>query len=178
MIDRLRERTKIHRATSTTSRPPRHYEEDGVHYHFLSEDEFERKIAAGDFIEHARVYDQWKGVERREIEDSLTRTEDVIIRTDVQGARTWREKLEGAVFVFLMAEDKDALRERLVTRGSEDEGSLAVRLAEFDAELADIDNNDYVVINRHGQLEESIDEIAGIIERERANAARPVPHLR
>jgi guanylate kinase len=178
VIDRLRERTHIHRATSTTSRPPRHYEEDGIHYHFVSEDAFQRKIDAGDFIEYARVYEQWKGVERREIEDSLERGEDVIIRTDVQGARTWREKLEGGVFLFLMAEDKDALRERLVSRGSEDEGSLAVRLAEFDAELADIDNNDYVVINRHGRLEEAIDEIAVIIERERANPARPEPRLR
>ncbi|MGH2608520.1 MAG: guanylate kinase [Tepidiformaceae bacterium] len=178
VIDRLRERTNIHRATSTTSRSPRHYEEDGVHYHFVNEDEFERKIEAGDFIEHARVYDQWKGVERREIEDSLARGEDVIIRTDVQGARTWREKLEGAVFVFLMAEDREALRERLLNRGSEDEGSLAVRLAEFEAELADIDNNDYVVINRHGRLDDAIDEIAEIIERERANAGRPAPRLR
>ncbi len=178
VIDRLRERTRIHRATSTTSRPPRHYEEDGVHYHFVSAEEFERKIAAGDFIEHARVYDQWKGLERREIEDSLARGEDVIIRTDVQGARTWREKLEGAVFIFLMAEDREALRERLLSRGSEDEGSLAVRLAEFEAELADIDNNDYTVINRHGRLDDAIDEIATIIEKERANPDRPSPRLR
>lgn len=178
VIDRLRERAKIHRATSTTSRPPRHYEEDGVHYHFVSEDEFQRKIDAGDFIEYARVYDQWKGVERREIEDSLARGEDVIIRTDVQGARTWRQKLEGAVFVFLMAEDREALRQRLLTRGSEDEGSLSVRLAEFEAELADLENNDYVVINRHGRLEDAIDEIAALIERERANPDRPLPRLR
>ncbi|MGH2626292.1 MAG: guanylate kinase, partial [Anaerolineales bacterium] len=94
VIDRLRERANVHRATSTTSRPPRHYEEDGVHYHFVSDLDFRHKIEAGDFIEHARVYDQWKGVERREIEEPLSRGEDVIIRTDVQGARTWREKLE------------------------------------------------------------------------------------
>ena len=178
VIDRLRERTNIHRATSTTSRPPRHYEEDGVHYHFVSEEEFQRKIESGDFIEYARVYDQWKGVERREIEDALARNEDVIIRTDVQGARTWREKLKGAVFVVLIAEDRDALRDRLLSRGSEDEGSLAVRLAEFDAEVADIENNDYVVTNRHGRLDDAIDEIAAIIEKERANPGRPAPRLK
>lgn len=178
VIDRLREQTHIHRATSTTSRPPRHYEEDGVHYHFLSEDEFQRKIDAGDFIEYARVYDQWKGVDRREIEDSLAQGQDVIIRTDVQGARTWREKLKGAVFVFLMAEDREALRDRLLSRGSEDEGSLAIRLAEFEAELADMNNNDYVVVNRHGRLEDAIDELVGIIEKERANEDRPAAHLR
>lgn len=178
VIDRLRERAHIHRATSTTSRPPRHYEEDGVHYHFVSEDEFQRKIDAGDFIEYARVYDQWKGVERREIDDSLSHGQDVIIRTDVQGARTWREKLEGAVFVFLMAEDREALRNRLLSRGSEDEGSLAIRLAEFEAELADMNNNDYVVVNRHGRLEDAIDELVAIIEKERANELRPASRLR
>jgi len=178
IIDRLRDRTHIHRATSTTSRPPRHYEQDGVHYHFVSEDEFQRKIDAGDFIEHARVYDQWKGVERREIEGPLSRGEDVIIRTDVQGARTWREKLEGAIYIFLMAEDREALRERLVARGSEDEGSLAVRIAELEQELADIDNNDYVVVNRHGQLDEAIDELVAIIESQRSKPGRTAPRLK
>lgn len=178
IIDRLRERTHIHRATSTTSRPPRHYEEDGAHYHFISEQEFQRKIAAGDFIEYARVYDQWKGVERREIEGPLSRGEDVIIRTDVQGARTWREKLEGAIFIFLMAEDREALKERLTSRGSEDERSLAVRIAEFDAEMDDVQNNDYTVINRHGRLDDAIDELVEIIERERARPGRSAPRLK
>jgi guanylate kinase len=177
VIDRLRERLAIHRATSSTSRPPRHYEEDGVHYHFLSPEEFERKIDAGDFIEHARVYDQWKGVERAEIEGPLARGEDVIIRTDVQGARTWRKKLEGGIFVILMAEDRDSLRARLVERGSEDAAALAIRIAELEDELSDIDNNDYVVVNRHGRLDDAIDEIVDIIERERHNPDRPPVRL-
>jgi guanylate kinase len=177
IIDRLRERTQVHRATSTTSRPPRHYEEDGVHYHFVSDEEFRRKIEAGDFIEYARVYDQWKGVERREVEGPLSRGEDVIIRTDVQGARTWRDTLEGAIFVFLIAEDREALRERLLRRGSEDEGSLAVRIAELEEELADLANNDYVVVNRHGRLDDAIDELVEIIERERGRQGRRPPTL-
>ena len=178
IIDRLRERTHIQRATSTTNRPPRHYEEEGVHYHFVDDAEFQRKVQAGEFIEHARVYDQWKGVERREIEGPLARGDDVIIRTDVQGARTWREKLEGAVFIFLMAEDRESLTQRLTSRGSEDERSLAVRIAEFDAEVADIDNNDYVVVNRHGRLEDAIEELVAIIESERQRPKRQPPRLR
>ncbi len=178
IIDRLRERTHIRRATSTTSRPPRHYEEPSVHYHFVSEDEFQRKIDAGDFIEYARVYNQWKGVERREVEDPLSRGEDVIIRTDVQGARTWREKLDGAVFIFLMAEDREALKERLTNRGSEDERSLSVRIAEFDAEMDDVENNDYKVVNRHGRLDDAIDELIAIIESERAKPDRTPPRLK
>jgi guanylate kinase len=65
-----------------------------------------------------------------------------------------------------------------MNRGSEDQGSLAIRLAEFEAELADIDNNDYVVINRHGRLDDAIDELVGIIENERTRAGRAAPRLR
>ena len=137
VIDRLRERTGIHRATSSTSRPPRPDEVDGNHYHFLSESQFEEKIRAGEFAEWARVYDDYKGLERREVEEPLRQGRDIIIRTDVQGARTWRERLDGAIFIFLMAEDREALRARLASRGSEDAASLARRLGELEAELAE-----------------------------------------
>ncbi len=178
VIDRLRERTGIHRATSSTSRPPRPDEVDGNHYHFLSEAQFEEKIRAGEFAEWARVYDDYKGLERREVEAPLQEGRDVIIRTDVQGARTWRQRLEGAIFVFLMAEDREALRTRLASRGSEDAASLARRLGELEEELADIENNDYVVYNRHGELEATVDEIDRIIKRERRNSRRPQARLR
>lgn len=178
VIDRLRERTGIHRATSSTSRPPRPDEVDGNHYHFLSEAQFEEKIRTGEFAEWARVYDDYKGLERREVEAPLQEGRDVIIRTDVQGARTWRQRLEGAIFVFLMAEDREALRTRLASRGSEDAASLARRLGELEEELADIENNDYVVYNRHGELEATVDEIDRIIKRERRNSRRPQARLR
>lgn len=177
VIDRLRERTGIHRATSSTSRLPRPDEVNGNHYHFLSEAEFQQKIEAGDFAEWAKVYEDYKGLERSEIEEPLAEGRDVIIRTDVQGARTWRQKLEGAIFIFLMAEDREALRARLISRNSEDAGSLATRLAELEEELADIPNNDYVVVNHHGLLDEAVDEIAGIIQRERTRQDRAAARL-
>lgn len=177
VIDLLRERTGIHRATSSTSRRPRKGERDGNHYHFLSEAEFRARIERGEFAEWAIVYGDYKGLERNEIEGPLSRGEDVIIRTDVQGARTWRSKLAGAIFIFLMAEDEGVLRDRLEQRGSEDEGSLAKRRAELEAELADIDLNDYVVTNRHERLIETVQELEAIIAAERANPARPAAKL-
>ncbi|MBK8559217.1 guanylate kinase [Candidatus Amarobacter glycogenicus] len=177
VIDLLRERTGIHRATSSTSRRPRENERDGNHYHFLSAIEFERKINAGAFAEWAKVYSDYKGLERAELEGPLARGEDVIIRTDVQGAQTWRKRLEGAIFVFLMAEDREALRARLIGRGSEDSVSIERRIAELEAELDDIENNDYIVYNRHGELAEAVREIEGIIERERRNPSRPAARL-
>jgi len=178
VIDMLRERTGIHRATSSTSRLPRENEVDGNHYHFLSEIQFEQKIRAGDFAEWARVYDDYKGLERREVEEPLREGRDVIIRTDVQGARTWRERLDGAVFIFLMAEDREVLRSRLSSRGSEDADSLARRIAELEEELADIENNDYVVYNRHGELDEAVTEIARIIAAEKQKPGRRAVRLR
>ncbi len=177
VIDLLRERTGIKRATSSTSRPPRDDEANGDHYHFMTKRQFEKKIKNGDFAEWAKVYGDYKGLERAELVGPLSRGEDVIIRTDVQGARTWREKLEGAIFVFLMAEDRETVRARLIGRGSESSAAVAMRDAELEAELADIENNDYVVHNRHGELESAVVEIEQIIEGERKNPDRPAAKL-
>lgn len=177
VIDRLREKTGIHRAVSSTSRPPRPGEIDGISYHFLAEAEFEAKIQADEFAEFARVYDEWKGVEKREILPFLERGADVIIRTDVQGARTWRDRLEGAVFVFLTAESRDILRARLIDRKTEDGRSLATRMEQLERELADMPNNDYVVFNREGRLDATVCEMDQIIEQERTNPRRPAPRL-
>jgi guanylate kinase len=178
VVDALRERMGIHRATSTTSRPPRDYEEGGNHYHFVTREQFEQMIEAGEFAEYAKVYDDWKGLEKRELLEPLEQGKDVIIRTDVQGARHWRETLEGAVSIFLMAEDRESLRARLINRESEDGESLARREAELEAELDDLEHNDYVVLNRHGRLDDAVDEIAGIIEAERLNPKRKDVRLR
>jgi len=172
VIEALRARTGIHRATSSNSRPMRDGEADGDDYHFFTRQEFEEKIKAGDFLEHANVYGDYKGLERRELEDPLAREEDVLIRTDLQGARELRGLLRGAVFVLLTAESREALRERLRGRDTEDPDSLARRLAEVDAELEDAPNNDYVVVNREGGLDDAVTELAGIIERERVNPDR------
>ncbi len=177
VIDLLRARTGIHRATSSTSRPRRDDEEHGNHYHFMTREQFERKFEAGDFFEHALVYGDWKGLERSEVVTPLAQGRDVIIRTDVQGARTWRTKLEGAIFIFLAAEDRQALLDRLTGRGSEDAASLKQRVAELEAELSDQENNDYVVVNRSGALEETVAAIEALIERERMDPGRIVPKL-
>ena len=178
VIEKLKERTGIKRATSATTRAPREGEKHGHDYYFLTRAEFEAGIAAGEFVEYATVYDDYKGVYASEVTRLIDSGEDMIIRTDVQGARTWREKLDGAVFIFLMAEDRETLRQRLSGRESETVESLDRRLAEIDEEIADMENNDYVVYNHHGALEAAVDELEAIIERERANSRRPVPHLR
>lgn len=177
VIAELSRLTGIKRAITSTSRPPRPNERDGIDYYFLTRDEFEARVRRGEFLEHANVYGDLKGLERAELERLLAQGHDVIIRTDVQGARTFRNILPGAVFILLEAEDDTAYGDRLARRDTESEESLRRRLAEIQAELADRDNNDYVVINRHGQARAAAEEIAAIIERERANPRRPAVRL-
>jgi len=177
VIARLRERTAIHRPTSTTSREPREGEVDGVDYHFVSPEEFLDRVERHEFAERALVYGQLKGLERREVERPLAEGLDVIIRTDVQGARRWRKVLEGGVFVFLMAESVDTLKERLIARQTEDEVDLARRFAALQEELDDIPNNDYLVHNPHGDVDSAVTEIIALIERERRNPLRPSPRI-
>lgn len=178
VIEKLQARTGVKRATSATTRLPRKGEEHARDYYFLTRAEFEAGIQAGLFVEYATVYDDYKGVYASEVARLIESGEDMIIRTDVQGARTWREKLDGAVFIFLMADDRETLRNRLIGRNSETVDSLDRRLAEIDEEIADMGNNDHVVYNHHGALDAAVDDIEAIMERERANPRRPVPRLR
>lgn len=187
VIDGLQRATGIHRATSTTDRLPRDGERDGVDYHFLTTEEFEQRIAEGRFAEYARVYGDWKGLERSEIEAPIAHGEDVIIRTDVQGARRWREMLEGAVSVLIAAADPADDREhhRVVTKAritSREPGidaqMLAMRLKELDEELATFAENDYVVVNRDNQLDDAVADLLAIIDAERTNPLRPTPRLK
>jgi guanylate kinase len=203
IIDELRERTNIRRATSSTTRAPRTGERPGIDYHFLTRAEFQHGIDEGRFVEWAQVYDDLKGVHADEVEGPIAKGQDLIIRTDVQGARTWRKKLAGGVFIFLMPgtehtpdvparesiarlvrtpavldEVRDLLRARLTARGSESVDSLERRLAEIDEEIKDIPNNDYVVYNRQDELARAVSDVEAIMAYERENAARPAPRLR
>jgi guanylate kinase len=199
VIAELKKSLGIHRATSSTTRAPRKGEKNGVDYHFLSVPEFRHKIDAGEFAEWALVYKQYKGLERREVEGPLGQGDDVIIRTDVQGARTWRTLAEGAISVFLLASDEERqslhiqpgeslprqqiegiralLKSRLTNRDTEDGEAIATRLEEIDEEVADLPNNDYVVFNVDGRLDATVARFAEIIAAEQANPDRPPARL-
>lgn len=171
----LRERAGAYRATSSTDRKPREGERDGIDYHFLSTDKFNAKIAAGDFLEHATVYGDLKGLERSELESALNRGTDVIIRTDIKGAGHWRAVLPEAVTVLLVGSgegDPAVYQDRLEARHTEDVTSFRRRVADLESDLADKESNDYVVVNRKGELDATVDEIIEIIKRERL-ADRP-----
>src|SRR5438270_8913275 len=108
-------------SVSATTRPPRPGEQDGVDYHFLSGEEFERRIAAGDFVEHADYAGRRYGTLRSELDRRVGAGVPVVLEIEVQGARQVREAMPEAVQVFIAPPSLEALRTRLIGRGT-DEG--------------------------------------------------------
>ncbi len=163
-------------ATAKT-RPPRPGEAHGVHHLFLSDAEFDRMVAAGEFLEHATMYGHRSGVPRAEVRRLLAAGQTVLLRTDIQGARTLRQVIPAAVLIFVTAPDRATLERRLRLRATEEEMDLQRRLAAATAEMQEAAWFDSVVVNRDGEHAAAATEILGIIERERRRPDRPRPSV-
>lgn len=140
----------LKRAITTTSRLPRPNEEEGADYYFVSAETFEQKIAAGEFYEHALVYNEWKGVYRSEIERLLAAGEDVLLNVDVQGAALYRKLAKEdsllksrLITLFLQPSSIEVLEERLEKRGDVPTEELQRRLKTAVKEIAQAGKFDY-----------------------------------
>ncbi len=151
---------------TAASRDPRPGEVHGVDYYFIPRPEFERKIAAGDFLEHALVYGELKGILKDEVRKALATGNDVVLRLDVQGAATVKAIAPGAITVFLTTEDENELFARLEARKTETPEKLKLRFETARQEMTRITEFDYKVINREGRLDEAVDVILAIIQAE------------
>ena len=136
-------------SVSYTTRPARPGEVDGSHYHFVGEREFETMIAAGAFLEHARVFDRYYGTSSKSVRTVLAQGYDVILDIDWQGARQVREAFDGAVSVFILPPSIDALRSRLVERDQDSAETIHRRMRDARSELAHYEEFDHVVVNDH-----------------------------
>ncbi len=155
-----------HVVTATT-RPQRIGEENGVDYHFLSQEEFQRMIDKGQLLEWAEVYDNYYGVPRDEVSRALSQGVDVIVRVDVQGAATIRKILPQAVFIFLMPPSTGELERRLKQRHSESSASLALRLDKAKEELKSLPLFDYMIVSYQDKLDDVISQIEAIVAAEK-----------
>ncbi|WP_424935752.1 MULTISPECIES: guanylate kinase [Bacteria] len=139
---------EIHLSVSATTRAPRPGEQDGVHYFFVDDDEFDRMIAAGELLEHATVHNRFRyGTPRAPIERALAAGKTVLLEIDLQGARQVRAADPSATLVFLLPPSWDELVHRLVGRGTEDAEERARRLRTAKVELAAQGEFDYRVVN-------------------------------
>jgi guanylate kinase len=156
----------FHFVVTMTSRPPRPGEVDGVDYFFTSRKKFEQMIAAGEFMEYALVYQDYKGIPKEQIRRALASGKDVILRVDVQGAATMRRLIPEAVLVYLIPTDENEWLERLSSRKTETPESLALRIQTARSEMEHLGRFDYVVVNADDRLEEAAETIIAIIDAE------------
>jgi len=164
LIRSLRERLpELQLSVSATTRAPRPGEVDGVAYHFLTDEEFDRRVAAGDFVEHATYSGHRYGTLRSELERRTARGIPVVLEIEVQGARQVRRALPDAVLVFIAPPSREALRARLVGRGTDDAEQVARRLDVAEQELAARDEFTHEVVN--DRLEDAVAELTAIVRR-------------
>ncbi|MBR5675268.1 MAG: guanylate kinase [Neisseriaceae bacterium] len=134
-------------AISHTTRKPRDGEINGMHYHFVDTATFEQMIGDGAFIEHAHVHGNYYGTSVHEVEKIRNQGTDVILEIDVQGAEQVRRQMPDAVSVFILPPSMDALRQRLISRGTEDAAQLNLRLQNARQEFEQASLFDYLVVN-------------------------------
>ena len=170
LIRSLRERMpELDLSVSATTRAPRPGEEDGVDYHFLEDADFQRRVDAGEFVEHATYSGRRYGTLREDLERRLRAGSPVVLEIEVQGARQVRETMPEALQVFIAPPSREALRARLVGRGTDDAEQVDARLRTAERELSAQDEFAHVVVN--DRLEDAVDELTGIVRRALAGAA-------
>ena len=134
-------------SVSNTTRAMRPGEEDGVHYHFTDTAEFEQMVEAGAFLEHAKVFDNYYGTSQKSVEKRLSDGNDVILEIDWQGAQQVRKLMPYGISVFILPPSREALEQRLNSRGQDSAEIIARRMQDATSDMAHYAEFDYVVIN-------------------------------
>ncbi len=153
--------------TTVTTRPIRVNEIDGEHYHFISDQQFQKMIAGNDLLEHAEVYGNGYGVPKEPVMQALDSGQDVIIKVDVQGAVTIKKLIPQAVFIFLAPASVEELVKRLRRRHTETEEDLELRIKTAEEELDKLTIFDYMVLNRQGEVNRAVSDIKAIYRAEK-----------
>ncbi|NLW69912.1 MAG: guanylate kinase [Eubacteriaceae bacterium] len=156
---------KIKISVSATTRAPRGEEKNGVEYFFLSNEQFDEKLAEGDFYEYANVFGNRYGTLKSHVDSLTARGFDVILEIDYQGAYQVRDKNKEAYLIFVMPPSYEELKKRLTDRHTESEEQLNIRLAKASSEMEERVNYDKVIIN--DSLPDALGELLSIIESKR-----------
>ena len=157
-------------AISSTTRPKRAIENEGVQYEFVTREEFERRRSAGYFLEWAEVHGHLYGTPARFVDEQVRSGRIVVLDVDVQGGASVRRARPDSVSVFIYPPSIDALRQRLLGRGMDDRGTVERRLGNAPGELAQYREYDYLVMN--DDLEQAMSRLICIVDAERARVRR------
>lgn len=156
----------MHFVVTATTRSPRPEEKHGVDYFFVSLEEFERMIAEDELIEHAIVYNQYKGIPKAQIREAFASGKDVVLRVDVQGAARLQSLYPNALMIFLLPSNEQEWIDRLRRRNTETPENLVLRVETARKEIESLPRFDYMVVNAEDRLEQAADTIVAIIQAE------------
>jgi guanylate kinase len=156
-----------HFVVTATTREQRPNEVDGVDYYFVSHATFSEMIGRGELLEHALVYGQYKGIPKADVRAALASGKDVVMRVDVQGAATVKRLVPQAITIFLTAASEQELVERLRQRHTEAEDQLERRIITARAELLQMHEFTYCVVNRECALDDTVDQVIAIMQAEK-----------
>lgn len=150
---------------SYTTRPLRGSEQNGKHYHFVTVDEFNRMIVAGEFLEYANVHGNCYGTAREFLRQAGRKGNDLLLDIDVQGAAQIKRNLTHSISIFVLPPDRKILEWRLRNRSEDSEDVIQRRLLTATREIGEYDKYDYILIN--DKLEESVERLRAIVLSER-----------
>jgi guanylate kinase len=160
----LRRVPELELSVSATTREPRPGEADGRDYHFLSAEEFDRRVEAGEFLEHATYSGNRYGTLRSEVERRLAEGRSVVLEIEVQGARQVRAAMPEAVLIFIAPPGPAALRERLEQRGTDSAEAIEGRLRTAELELESQVEFPHVIVN--DDVQEAADRLERLVRDE------------
>ena len=172
----FKNRDDLHLSISATTRTPREGEIDGVHYHFISKDEFERIKADEGFLESATFCDNSYGTLNSEVFDYLEKGVNVILEIEVQGALQIKEKYPEGIFVYVAPPSLKELETRLVGRNTEDAETVKKRLETAKWEISNINEYDYIVVN--DEILRAAQSIDSIINAEHTKVSRSLNFIK
>ena len=166
----LQGRENVALSISATTRQPRPGEENGVHYYFLTKEEFLKKVEEGNMLEYAQYNQNYYGTPKDKVDEALTQGKDIVLEIEVQGALQVKKIYPEGVLVFMVPPNLEELGNRLTNRGTEDKDTINMRLRRALEEMELVDEYDYLVINE--TVDQATEDILTIVEAEKMKCSR------
>lgn len=162
-------------SVSCTTRQPREGEVHGKSYFFTTKEDFLERVEKGDFLEYAKVYDNYYGTPLSNVDKMLEEGKDVILEIDIQGALKVQENSTEGIFIFILPPSMEELRQRIEKRGSETPESLLKRFKSAFDEINYVSKYNYAVVNT--TVEEAVNRVKSIVDAEKCRVSRVVTNI-
>jgi guanylate kinase len=177
LVEKILELSGTMLSVSCTTRQPRKTETNGKWYNFVTESEFQQMVACGEFLEYAQVFGKnWYGTPKKWLDQAQAQRKDLVLEIDVQGALQVKQKLPGAVAIFVLPPSRAELERRIRARGQDSEDEIGRRLERARQEMLNYSSYDFAVIN--DDLRRATDDVQAIARGSRCRTARNEQRIR